>query len=88
MKCPTCSQAIDPRQLTIHQLWLLDLGLSVRAYNCLRQNDVETVDELTKHTQWNLLSFRQLGKRTLTNIEKVLANLELKLDPRQENTLR
>lgn len=88
MNCPTCSQLIDPRRLTIHQLWLLELGLTVRAYNCLKENHVETVDELTKHTQWNLLSFRQLGKRTLTNIENVLADLELKLDPRQENTLQ
>lgn len=61
---------------------LADLGLSVRALNCLRAADVETLADLVKHDKEELLTFRNFGKKSLTEIEELLEknNLTLGMD--------
>lgn len=56
---------------------LLDLGLSVRALNCLKAAEVDTIGELVKFSKSDLLKFRNFGKKSLTEIEDVIANMGL-----------
>lgn len=56
---------------------LEDVGLSVRALNCLRAADVETVGQLVSYTRSELLKFRNFGKKSLTEIEELYEKLDL-----------
>lgn len=70
----------DEDTLRVRQLLkskLSDLGLSVRALNCLRAAEVETVGELVKFTRSELLKFRNFGKKSLTEIEELMEKLGL-----------
>ena len=56
---------------------LVDLDLSVRALNCLKAADVETLAELVVFNKNDLLKFRNFGKKSLTELDDLLANLDL-----------
>lgn len=56
---------------------LSELDLSVRALNCLKAAEVETLGELVAHTKADLLKFRNFGKKSLTELEDLLERLEL-----------
>lgn len=57
---------------------LVDKDLSVRALNCLKAADVETVGDLVKLNRNDLLKFRNFGKKSLTELDALLASLEMK----------
>jgi len=56
---------------------LTDLELSVRALNCLKAADVETLGELVAFHKHDLLKFRNFGKKSLTELEDKLESLNL-----------
>lgn len=56
---------------------LTELGLTVRALNCLKAADVETLAELVQFEKSDLLKFRNFGKKSLTELEKLLESLNL-----------
>ena len=56
---------------------LVDMDLSVRALNCLKSADVETLGELVVFNKTDLLKFRNFGKKSLTELDELLANLNL-----------
>lgn len=56
---------------------LVDFDLSVRALVCLRNHSIDTVEELISCDKSLLLSFRNLGKKTLKEIEEFLKTLQL-----------
>lgn len=56
---------------------LVDLDLSVRALNCLKAADVDTLGELVVYNRNDLLKFRNFGKKSLTEIEDLLSNRDL-----------
>ncbi len=56
---------------------LVDMDLSVRALNCLKSADVETLGELVQYNKADLLKFRNFGKKSLTELDELLANLNL-----------
>ncbi len=56
---------------------LVDMDLSVRALNCLKSADVETLGELVQFNKTDLLKFRNFGKKSLTELDELLANLNL-----------
>lgn len=53
---------------------LVDLNLSVRALNCLKAADVETLGDLVSYTKADLLKFRNFGKKSLTELEQLVAS--------------
>lgn len=53
---------------------LVDLDLSVRALNCLKAADVETLGDLVSFNKSDLLKFRNFGKKSLTELENLVAN--------------
>lgn len=56
---------------------LTDLDLSVRALNCLKAADVETLGDLVAYNKNDLLKFRNFGKKSLTELEDLLKTMEL-----------
>lgn len=56
-----------------------NLDLTVRAYNCLKNANVETVGELCQHSREQLLKTKNFGKKTLNFLEALLAGMGLKL---------
>ncbi|MDO5035803.1 MAG: DNA-directed RNA polymerase subunit alpha [Porphyromonas sp.] len=74
---PFDEEALMTRQLLKSKL--ADLGLSVRALNCLRAAEVETLGDLVKYDSEQLLKFRNFGKKSLAEVEKLLEGLDLTL---------
>jgi DNA-directed RNA polymerase subunit alpha len=56
---------------------LVDLDLSVRALNCLKAADVETLGDLVRFNKNDLLKFRNFGKKSLTELEDLLDAMNL-----------
>jgi DNA-directed RNA polymerase subunit alpha len=69
------SEEFDESSLHIRQLLktkLVDLDLSVRALNCLKAADVESLGELVAFNKNDLLKFRNFGKKSLTELEELV----------------
>ena len=74
------SEEFDEEVLHMRQLLktkLVDMDLSVRALNCLKSAEVETLSELVVFNKTDLLKFRNFGKKSLLELEDLLANLGL-----------
>ncbi len=56
---------------------LIEMNLSVRALNCLKSAEVETLGELVQYNKTDLLKFRNFGKKSLSELEQVLSDLGL-----------
>ena len=56
---------------------LVDLDLSVRALNCLKAADVESLGELVQYNRNDLLKFRNFGKKSLAELDDLLGNLNI-----------
>ena len=59
------------------QVELVDMQLSVRALNCLKSAEVETLAELVVFNKTDLLKFRNFGKKSLVELESLLTSLNL-----------
>lgn len=69
------TEEFDENSLHIRQLLktkLIDLDLSVRALNCLKAADVETLGDLVAFNKNDLLKFRNFGKKSLTELEELV----------------
>ena len=74
------AEEFDEEALHMRQLLktkLVDLDLSVRALNCLKSADVETLAELVAFNRNDLLKFRNFGKKSLVELDAKLASLNL-----------
>jgi len=74
------AEEFDEEILHLRQLLktkLTDLELSVRALNCLKAADVETLGELAGFHKHDLLKFRNFGKKSLTELDEKLESLNL-----------
>ena len=56
---------------------LVDMDLSVRALNCLKAADVETLGDLVTFNKNDLLKFRNFGKKSLTELDELLDKMQL-----------
>ena len=74
------NEEFDEEVLYMRQLLktkLVDMDLSVRALNCLKSAEVETLGDLVVFNKTDLLKFRNFGKKSLSELEELLANLGL-----------
>lgn len=74
------NEEFDEEVLHMRQLLktkLVDLDLSVRALNCLKAAEVESLGELVKYNKNDLLKFRNFGKKSLTELEDLLKSMNL-----------
>ena len=56
---------------------LVDMNLSVRALNCLKAANVDTLGELVQYNKTDLLKFRNFGKKSLSELDDLLESLNL-----------
>jgi DNA-directed RNA polymerase subunit alpha len=76
----SANEEFDEEVLHMRQLLktkLVDLDLSVRALNCLKAAEVETLGDLVKFNKNDLLKFRNFGKKSLTELDELLDNMNL-----------
>ncbi len=69
------AEEFDETSLHMRQLLktkLVDMDLSVRALNCLKAADVETLGDLVSYNKNDLLKFRNFGKKSLTELEDLI----------------
>ena len=74
------TEAYDDEVLEMRKLLLrplTELELSVRALNCLKAAEVELVSDLVSYTKQDLMKFRNFGKKSLTELEELVARLGL-----------
>jgi DNA-directed RNA polymerase subunit alpha len=74
------NEEFDEEVLHMRQLLktkLVDLDLSVRALNCLKAAEVESLGDLVKFNKNDLLKFRNFGKKSLTELDELLESMSL-----------
>ena len=76
------------RQETIKEkvleMTIEDLDMSVRSFNCLKRAGIDTVEDLTKRTESDMIKVRNLGKKSLEEVIQKLASLGLTLKPEDD----
>ena len=70
-------EVLHMRQLLKTKLTDSSLNLSVRALNCLKAADVETLGDLVQYNKTDLLKFRNFGKKSLSELDNLLESLNL-----------
>lgn len=76
----TESKELDEESMRIrHSLLtkLSDVGLSVRAYNCLKAADIDTFADLVSYSRSELMRFRNFGRKSLSEIDVLLDKMKL-----------
>ncbi len=74
------AEEFDESSLHMRQLLktkLVDMDLSVRALNCLKAAEVETLGELVRYNRNDLLKFRNFGKKSLTELDELIKSKNL-----------
>ena len=70
-------EVLHMRQLSKTKSTDASLNLSVRALNCLKAADVETLGDLVQYNKTDLLKFRNFGKKSLSELDDLLESLNL-----------
>ncbi len=76
--------AQDDKQEKVLEMTIEELDLSVRAYNCLKRAGINTVAELVQRNQEDMMKVRNLGKKSLEEVEQKLMALRLNLRANDE----
>ena len=74
------SKELDEESLHMRHLLLTklsDMGLSVRAYNCLKAADIDTFADLVSYSRAELMKFRNFGRKSLNEIELLVEKKDL-----------
>ncbi len=74
------SKELDEESLHMRHLLLTklsDMGLSVRAYNCLKAADIDTFADLVSYSRAELMKFRNLGRKSLNEIDLLVEKMKL-----------
>ena len=86
----TDSEKLDEDGLRMRHLLLTklsDMGLSVRAYNCLKAADIDTFADLVSYSRAELMKFRNFGRKSLNEIDILVEQMKLSfgMDVRKYN---
>ena len=74
------SKELDEESLHMRHLLLTklsDMGLSVRAYNCLKAADIDTFADLVSYSRTELMKFRNFGRKSLNEIDLLVEKMKL-----------
>ena len=74
------SKELDEESLLMRHLLLTklsDMGLSVRAYNCLKAADIDTFADLVSYSRAELMKFRNFGRKSLNEIDLLVEKMKL-----------
>lgn len=64
---------------TVMKMTIEELDLSVRSFNCLKRANINTVEDLTNKTEEEMIKVRNLGRKSLEEVEHKLAKMGLSL---------
>ncbi len=82
------TEVLVDRQETIKEkvleMTIEDLDMSVRSFNCLKRAGIDTVEDLTKKTESDMIKVRNLGKKSLEEVILKLHSLGLELKREEE----
>ena len=74
------SKELDEESLRMRHLLLTklsDMGLSVRAFNCLKAADIDTFADLVSYSRAELMKFRNFGRKSLSEIDILIEKMKL-----------
>jgi len=74
------SKELDEESLRTRHLLLTklsDMGLSVRAFNCLKAADIDTFADLVSYSRSELMKFRNFGRKSLSEIDLLVEKMKL-----------
>ena len=74
------TKELDEESLRMRHLLLTklsDMGLSVRAYNCLKAADIDTFADLVSYSRSELMKFRNFGRKSLNEIDLLVEKMKL-----------
>ena len=74
----------DNSKEKVLEMTIEELDLSVRAFNCLKRAGINTVAELVQRNQEDMMKVRNLGKKSLEEVEQKLIGLGLALKSSDE----
>ena len=74
----------DDKRERVLEMTIEELELSVRAYNCLKRAGINSVAELVQRNQEDMMKVRNLGRKSLEEVEQKLHELGLSLRPNDE----
>ena len=69
----------EDRQTKVLEMTIEDMDVSVRSYNCLKRAGISTVEDLTKKSESDLAKVKNLGKRSLEEVQEKLQSYGLSL---------
>src|SRR3989338_1382908 len=79
---------MQPDEIVLYEklrLPIAELELSVRSSNCFSEEGIKTIADLVKHSEDEMLSLRNFGKKSLTEIKELLASMGLSLGMKVDN---
>jgi DNA-directed RNA polymerase subunit alpha len=74
----------EDKKEKVLEMTIEELDLSVRSYNCLKRAGINTVQELSERSMEDMMKVRNLGKKSLEEVEKKLRDLGLSLKESDE----
>lgn len=73
-------ESLEDKELTEKlQVPVTELELSVRSSNCLKEAKIKTIGDLVKKTEMEMLKYRNFGKKSLSEIQKIIQDMGLSL---------
>ncbi|EQB86060.1 DNA-directed RNA polymerase subunit alpha [Clostridium punense] len=74
----------EDKKEKVLEMTIEELDLSVRSFNCLKRAGINTVQELTERSMDDMMKVRNLGKKSLEEVEQKLEALGLSFKPSEE----
>jgi DNA-directed RNA polymerase subunit alpha len=74
----------EDKKEKVLEMTIEELELSVRSYNCLKRAGINTVEELTEKSEEDMMKVRNLGKKSLEEVQQKLDELGLGLRPSED----
>ena len=74
----------EDKKEKVLEMTIEELDLSVRSFNCLKRAGINTVQELTEKSMDDMMKVRNLGKKSLEEVEQKLEGLGLNFKPSEE----
>ncbi len=81
----TVAEKVGAQRDKVLEMAIEELDLSVRSFNCLKRANINTVDDLVGKTQDEMIKVRNLGRKSLEEVEHKLAMMGLSLASNENN---
>jgi len=73
------AEPVQDNRERVMEMTIEELDLSVRSYNCLKRAGINSVEELTRKTEEDMMKVRNLGRKSLEEVKQKLESLGLSL---------